>query len=331
MVKTQRAGRATGMSTETVAAVVVTFNRKQLLTECLDALLAQTRPVNRIFIIDNASSDGTPELLTERGYLGCEWITYKRLTENLGGAGGFHEGMKQAYDLGYDWVWVMDDDAEPALDALQILAEEFVDPKALAVAGVVVDSDGLPSLWHRGWVNRETVSFSARQEITEADLNDDHDITFATFVGLCVSRKAIDLVGFPMRDFFIHHDDLEFCDRISRISPFKLKVRSIIRHKEAARRPDLRSRFLWFYSDRISYQKLWISYYGLRNTTWRAKRDFGAARVLLFCFRYFLTKAVGILAFDDHKLKRLFFVFSALYDGWNGIFLNTKPKTILYG
>jgi rhamnopyranosyl-N-acetylglucosaminyl-diphospho-decaprenol beta-1,3/1,4-galactofuranosyltransferase len=54
---------------ETVCAVVVTYNRKNLLLECLEAIRRQTRPVDGIYIIDNASDDGTPELLKENGYI----------------------------------------------------------------------------------------------------------------------------------------------------------------------------------------------------------------------------------------------------------------------
>ncbi len=54
---------------DTIAAVVVTYNRKELLIECLDALMNQTYPLDGIYIIDNASSDGTPELLLEKGYI----------------------------------------------------------------------------------------------------------------------------------------------------------------------------------------------------------------------------------------------------------------------
>ncbi len=54
---------------ETVCAVVVTYNRKNLLLECLEAIRKQTRPVDAIYIIDNASQDGTPEVLKSSGYI----------------------------------------------------------------------------------------------------------------------------------------------------------------------------------------------------------------------------------------------------------------------
>src|SRR5690606_27933775 len=96
-----------------------------------------TRPLQAIYIIDNASTDGTPELLHRMGYtpspqggtLTLETpgnqekvkIIHIRLPENTGGAGGFHEGVKRAYNDGYDWIWLMDDDAEPLEDALEKL------------------------------------------------------------------------------------------------------------------------------------------------------------------------------------------------------------------
>jgi len=106
---------------ETVAAVVVTFNRKQLLMECLNALLNQTYELDSVIIIDNNSTDGTYELLKERGYIDNEIIDYVRLNENTGGAGGFHEGIKRGYEKGYDWLWIMDDDVKPDKECLNIL------------------------------------------------------------------------------------------------------------------------------------------------------------------------------------------------------------------
>ncbi|MGB9767171.1 MAG: glycosyltransferase [Sulfurihydrogenibium sp.] len=127
---------------DTVCAVVVTYNRKQLLIECLESLRKQTRPVQGIYLIDNASTDGTPDLLLEKGYinelppksLSEPWekefeiknltdgspirLHYVRMHENTGGAGGFHEGVKRAYEKRYDWLWLMDDNTIPTNEVL---------------------------------------------------------------------------------------------------------------------------------------------------------------------------------------------------------------------
>src|SRR5690349_20673166 len=98
---------------ERVMAVVVTYNRSRLLLECLSALLRQTQPLDRVVLVDNASTDDTVEQLRTHGYLDRPEIDYTRLPTNTGGAGGFHEGLRRAMELGADWMWVMDDDAEP--------------------------------------------------------------------------------------------------------------------------------------------------------------------------------------------------------------------------
>ena len=108
------------MSKNTIVAVVVTNNRISLLQECIMALQNQTLQCH-IFVVDNASTDGTGEWLYEKKKEGL--LDYVSLQENTGGAGGFSYGMKQAVANGYDYIWIMDDDTIPRPDALrQMLA-----------------------------------------------------------------------------------------------------------------------------------------------------------------------------------------------------------------
>ena len=64
---------------ERVCAVVVTYNRVELLRECLTALESQTRPVDRILVVDNKSTDGTPEIV-EREHPGADMLRLPRTT-----------------------------------------------------------------------------------------------------------------------------------------------------------------------------------------------------------------------------------------------------------
>jgi len=70
---------------ENICAVIVTYNRKELLRECLKAVLAQTRPPEHVLVVDNASTDGTPEMLQEE----FPQVEVLCLPENQGSAGGF--------------------------------------------------------------------------------------------------------------------------------------------------------------------------------------------------------------------------------------------------
>src|SRR3954447_6575625 len=85
-----------------VCAVVVTYNRRDLLVRCLDHLERQSRPPERILVVDNASTDGTAELLAAR-----TGVEVMRLLRNLGGAGGFERGLERAHADGYEWIWLL--------------------------------------------------------------------------------------------------------------------------------------------------------------------------------------------------------------------------------
>ena len=101
-----------------ISAVVYTYNRKELLVKCLEGLLSQTYPIDEIIVVDDVSTDGTEKILKEK-FLN---ITYIRLSRESGGAGAIYTGMKFAYEKGYDWIWIMDDDALPLPNALEELA-----------------------------------------------------------------------------------------------------------------------------------------------------------------------------------------------------------------
>ena len=105
-----------------VAAVVVTYNRKNLLLENVQSLLGQTFSDVQIIIVDNNSSDGTQDVLQQ--FIERKQILYFNTGANLGGAGGFSYGIRLAVEAGYEYIWVMDDDCIPQETALEVLMEK---------------------------------------------------------------------------------------------------------------------------------------------------------------------------------------------------------------
>ena len=99
-----------------VAAVIVTYNRKELVEQCIKAILAQERANCDIIVIDNGSTDGTEELFRDT-FKNCP-IDYTNMGENLGCAESTARGMKKAVEKGYEYIWIMDDDVIPEKDAL---------------------------------------------------------------------------------------------------------------------------------------------------------------------------------------------------------------------
>ena len=320
------------MVSNRVCAVVVTYNRKNLLLQCLEALRKQTRPLEGMLIVDNASTDGTPEILLDSGYIGElpptgiseAWehehemknlhdgnplrVYYVRMPQNTGGAGGFHEGMKRAYEKGYDWIWVMDDDAEPASDALEwLLKPEFShNDKVYALASIVIDPCGnIDFTCRRLFLSEKLAEYPLGPEYYERDLFETDTVSF---VGMLVARKAIKEVGLPEKSFFIYYDDTEYSLRIKFIGGKIYTIpKSRIVHK--SRQPTNPRK------DPLS----WRFYYGRRNMIY-TYRKYGRSNARFYWRLLLMTlrTQIGILLFRKDKLKSTCVLWKSLFDGLRG-------------
>ena len=103
-----------------IIAVVVTFNRRELLKRNIECL-RRNKPVSSILVVNNGSTDGTKEWLDEQKDLS---IIHQA---NVGGSGGFYTGIEHAYQAGADWIWCMDDDVFPRENCLEQLLKEAKD------------------------------------------------------------------------------------------------------------------------------------------------------------------------------------------------------------
>src|SRR5882672_5317188 len=107
-----------------VASVAVCWNGRAILTGLLESLLKQTRRLSELIVVDNASTDGTLELLHEQ-YPSVKII---RLETNEGVSGGYSAGLEYALGRNYDWVWMLDQDSRPlpsTVEKLLAAAESF--------------------------------------------------------------------------------------------------------------------------------------------------------------------------------------------------------------
>lgn len=187
------------------AAIVVTYNRKELLVKCLDSLLRQTEPLERIYVVDNASTDGTEDVIPDD-----ERVTYLRLEGNLGGAYGFAYGVREALRGHYRYVWVMDDDCFAEDDALERLLRW--DGAAEALCGAVLARDGSFDVHQRRNFNPVTLVETPISPETYAQSC--VPIDMFTFVGTLIRVDAVRRVGLPVDDFFFMADDSEYALRL---------------------------------------------------------------------------------------------------------------------
>lgn len=216
-----------------VWAIVVTYNRKELLERCLDALNRQTRPCDHILIIDNASTDGTDAWL--KGAVGDHILAYT-MSQNTGGAGGFNAGMRLAFQNGADLLWLMDDDVIPAPDALEQLLKArtelerrkaphaFVVSTAWTEAGLITNAPDVDTrqneIQYGNWaLCLDTGVVAVRR---------------ATFVSILFAKEVLAEHGLPIAPMFIWADDSEYTVRVTHDRPGYLVGSSRVLHLRAA-------------------------------------------------------------------------------------------------
>lgn len=201
------------MSSLTVAAVVVTFNRQELLAKVLDALEAQEHPLDHLYVIDNASTDDTASFLAERSWTRPTTIITSK--NNTGGAGGFSRGIEAAFTGGQDLIWLMDDDTVPHPDALSELLVSW--EAATQMRGAAPSFACSQVLWTDGTLcemNTPETTWDWPRALAAGGTW--MDVRSCSFVSCLVSREAVEAVGLPYREYFIWFDDAEYTLRLSK-------------------------------------------------------------------------------------------------------------------
>lgn len=192
---------------QNIVAIIVTFNRKQLLAECLTAIEHQIFKPAVAYVVDNASTDGTDTWIRENGYEGIKSgieFRYIRLADNMGGSGGFYTGFKMAYEANdnFDAFWLLDDDGMPDAHQLEKLQKRLYERDYLSPL-VVAKED------------QSRISFGARPPIQEfldekGVKNGLIDNVAFPFNGVLYSRKLVEKVGYPVKDMFIWGDEANY-------------------------------------------------------------------------------------------------------------------------
>ena len=271
---------------EKVIAVVVTYNRQVLLTECIEALRSQTRTIDKILVINNGSNDNTENWLSRQKDI--EFFTQN----NIGSGGGFNKGIQLAYEKGYDWIWLMDDDGFPKEDALENLLEDKGEKLCLRNCAVINKKDKKSFVWKTG-------NYSGIDEVNEPIIHN-----FAhPFNGTLLHKEIIEKVGLPKKELFIWGDETEYYQRIitKYKIPFYTKTNSIHYHPASA----------YSYKNDWDYNSNWKMYYYVRNRFHILKTKFSKSPlVALIVYIGFLISFSGIIIVfqKTNKFKKLSFI-----------------------
>ncbi|WP_148614039.1 glycosyltransferase family 2 protein [Nocardioides rubriscoriae] len=205
------------MTPETVAVVVVTFNRADLLARVLAGLAAQTRVPDLVVVVDNASTDHTRDVLDAApAGLALERV---HLDDNTGGAGGFHVGTRTAYERGLDRIWLIDDDVVPAPDCLAVLMAQ--DEACLTsvredLSGALVEKAATRFDLDNPLAIKPKTGMVETDYGTRAAMPERVEVENVAFEGFLVRREVVTRIGLPDPAFFIFYDDADYAIRARR-------------------------------------------------------------------------------------------------------------------
>jgi GT2 family glycosyltransferase len=290
-----------------ITAIIVSYNRLSLLRKALAAHAEQTSQPTRLLIVDNASTDGTREMLAAEGWLDRPGVELLALPENTGGAGGFAAGMKHAFDNGAQWVWMMDDDAEPHPDALAELMRVAADPMQIYGSLAVCGDE-------TSWLT--TV---LDPPLGEVDQSDDvpacAEVQSLPFLGFLVHRDLVARIGLPDASYFIAADDVEYCVRAQRAG-----AKVMMAGKSHIEHPKSRPTSIDILGKTVVFLSLppWKRYYDTRNRLLIARRHYGS-RLFTQTIPGSLVRLVAAMRQEPRKLTQLHAFAAGFIDGLLGI------------
>lgn len=302
------------------ASVIVTFNRKKKLVGALQCLLEQTVRPQRIFIIDNCSTDGTQDLLKKEHLLENPLINYQRMGKNYGGSGGFYYGIKKAMDHTdqFDYLSISDDDAFYEKDYFELISKAAdKHPECKAFCGTVLYEDGTIQTDHRRRVvNRKWVK---ELDIPINEYKDNFYVDTFSFVGCVISKDILKKIGLPNKDYFIYFDDTEYSLRVDELTKILNVSKARIIHKTPRK-------------DTTIVNISWKNYYGIRNQILMRKKHSDWKLLTLYLLWHQMKFNIHVLKSNEYKgirRKALYVYNRGFKDGLKGI--DGKNKEFLPG
>ncbi|RQV13672.1 glycosyltransferase [Burkholderia cenocepacia] len=280
-----------------IAAILVTYNRCDYLKKAIDSLLNQSTRPNAFYVINNASTDNTSRYLNEAKFDSNPNFKILNLPENEGGAGGFHRGIRQAIEDGYDWLWLLDDDcvARPTALAELITVSRAPLDNIGFVCSHVIWKDGTPHEMNLPGIRLHASGQPFNKHLEHSCLL----IRSCSFVSVLISKEAALNFGLPIKEMFIWGDDLEYTERITSGGMLGIYAfKSIVEHHTEKNENDD-----FFDAHRKTFPK---HRYGIRNNLFRIKVKNGLpAFFLSLAERLFIDNIKIVLRRKDSRLAAI--------------------------
>jgi GT2 family glycosyltransferase len=293
-----------------VAIIVLNWNDYDDTVNCLKSLERLNYADFRVYLVDNHSSDDSFKRLQQECRLHaftCD-ITCLETGANLGFAGGNNRAIKKAYQEGYDYFWLVNNDAVVAPDALTQLVETIKKDKRIGIVGSKIYYSGSDKIWFAGglvssWTGQtHHIGYGERDH---GQYDQERPVQFITGCSLLFRRGLIDKIGLMREFYFLYYEETEWNIR-ARQAGFKVvyQPRSRIYHKVSTATGGEQ--------DPAPY----VAYYDLRNEYWMIKHTQNLFRTCVaYFYRFYKACQKVKIIFAKHqnrKLERLKYILKAV-------------------
>lgn len=290
-------------------AVIVTFNRKELLVRNLSAILSQKCRPDEIIIIDNNSSDGTCYYVLGQDFYDERLIKIVRMDENTGGAGGFYHGIKNALSHNADFIILMDDDGMPYNEntfksLIEFSTHSYRNVNKKIFINCIVTYDGKnPSF---GNLNGNIKEFKTGENTFHYIENQANP-----FNGTLISKEVVNEIGLPNIDFFIINDEMDYFSRCKKGGVYIATVLEAlyVHPKQAV----THKKFLLWHLSVFNFPTFKL-YYDIRNKVYYLKKDGNAKKLI----KDLVNRFFSIILFEKDRAKKIKTFLIAVHDGNKG-------------
>lgn len=309
-----------------VCALVVTYNRSKYLQKALQGILNQEQKVSGVLIFNNDATDDTEEMLIDLGYIkpNNEAIQQNKLyqieknetnfyyyhnDQNLGGAGGFANGIRLISELDYDYVWIMDDDVFPEPDCLEEILKQMNLHNALV---------GIPNRTDENFDDKACIKFDfndyrkfwtemRKTKIQGPFSEDSLKVVDMPFEGPVVEMNLLRQVGVPDSGFFIEYDDSDFAQRLQQHSDIIFATEAQLHRQLAVKTAPNAIQKTEPYN--------WRNYYKIRNNIIFDKRYGKNWKVRQLSPLILIAHHIVITFRNGHVKSNLPIIWKAFWDG----------------
>jgi GT2 family glycosyltransferase len=263
-------------ASSSVAIILLNWNSYQDSYECLKSLASLSYPNFHVFLVDNASTDGSFSKIMkdqESGQFKVN-LTCIQAGRNLGCAGGNNVGFKMAYEEGYDYYWMLNTDTYMGPNALSTLVDSIEKDNKIGIVGSKILYADTKLIWFAGGTLNPYTGSSAQIGINEEDRGQYDQVAEVDFIVGCsmlFRKELIQSIGFLEEDYFVYYEDTDWNLRAKKAGWKIVYVpSSVIYHKETAKKTNLSPYYAYYLIrngylmiSRINKQYKWIAFISL--------------------------------------------------------------------